>query len=307
MSYSQIQENAALLCLLRQLPNKSSEIGNRSEELRSAVRVVKGEVDILSDLYAEPLQLPETVQQADLDAAIETIEKWKGDGIRFVSVLDPDYPQNLREVFDRPAAIYMRGQLLPQDMQAVSIVGTRQASDMGRRRAAKLAKGLVARGVTVFSGLAAGIDTAAHTATLRAGGRTVAVIGTGLNRYFPKENRELQQEIAQNFCLISQFDPNFGGARYSFPMRNKVMSGLSLATVVIEAGDTSGAKIQAQYALKHGRSVFLLKSLVEQQPWAQKMMKIHNVHCLEDEDQILSELGPLLKPSSNSRKEFSFG
>jgi DNA processing protein len=129
----------------------------------------------------------------------------------------------------------------------------------------------VESGFTILSGLALGIDTAAHTAALDAGGSTSAVVGTGLNRVFPPENSGLAERIlASGGALLSQFFPAQPPTRWTFPMRNVVMSGLSMATVVVEASETSGARMQARVALQHGRTVFLLRSLVEQHAWAQK-------------------------------------
>lgn len=127
--------------------------------------------------------------------------------------------------------------------------------------------GLADRGVPVISGLAAGIDTAAHTAALAAGGRTVAVIGTGIDRAYPSQNRALQEKIAGDGLVISQFLPGSPPTRTSFPMRNAVMSGYALATVVIEAAYVSGARMQARLALQHGRHVFLMRALLEHD-WA---------------------------------------
>jgi DNA processing protein len=131
---------------------------------------------------------------------------------------------------------------------------------------------LTGAGVTVLSGLARGIDTAAHDATLAAGGRTIAVMGTGIRTVYPAENRDLAERIAETGALVSQFWPDTPPTTYSFPRRNIVMSGMGQGTVVIEASATSGAKMQARYALEHGKQVFLLASLVRHHPWARKYL-----------------------------------
>ena len=191
-------------------------------------------------------------------------------GARLVTVLDDDYPANLRLIAGLPPFLFVRGELRRDDARSVAVVGTRRASEEGRARARDLARLLVGEGVKVISGLAKGIDTAAHTATLAAGGRTIAVIGTGILRTYPAENAPLAERIAERGAIISQFWPDSPPARHSFPMRNAVMSGISQGTAVIEAGRTSGAKMQARLALEQGKRAFLMSSLVASESWAQE-------------------------------------
>src|SRR5262249_2922311 len=143
----------------------------------------------------------------------------------------------------------------------------------GRRRAARMARLLAANGVTVLSGLARGIDTAAHQAALDAGGRTVAGLGTGIRRIYPPENPELAEQIVERGALVSQFWPDTPPTTYGFPRRNVTMSGMGQGTVVIEAASTSGAKMQARLALEHGKKVFLVHHLVTEQPWARRYLE----------------------------------
>jgi DNA processing protein len=160
------------------------------------------------------------------------------------------------------------------DMRAVAIVGTRTASEDGCKRAYRLARELGAAGITVISGLAKGIDTCAHMGALKSGGRTVAVMGTGILERYPKENAALADSILRSGgALLSQFFPEQPPTRWTFPVRNVTMSGLSVATVVVEAGASSGARMQAQAALTHGRPVFLPTSLVEAHAWARKLVE----------------------------------
>ena len=193
-------------------------------------------------------------------------------GARLTTVLDDDYPANLRLIFNLPPFLFYRGQLQRDDARSVAVVGTRTASEAGLKRARQMARALAADGVSVLSGLAAGIDTAAHEATLAEGGRTIAVLGTGILRTYPKENKELAEEIARTGALVSQFWPTQPPGRHTFPRRNVVTSGMSQGSVVIEASSTSGAKMQARLALQHGKLVFLLDSLVTDQPWARKYL-----------------------------------
>lgn len=189
-------------------------------------------------------------------------------GARLVTVLDDDYPANLRLIAKLPPFLFVRGELHRDDARSVAVVGTRRASEEGLERARDLARALVGESVTVISGLAKGIDTSAHTATLAAGGRTVAVIGTGIRRTYPAENGLLAERILERGAIVSQFWPDATPARYTFPMRNEVMSGISQGTAVIEASRTSGAKMQARLALEQGKRAFLMSSLVTSESWA---------------------------------------
>lgn len=166
-------------------------------------------------------------------------------------------------VHQRPPFLFYQGCLDDRDADGVAIVGTRKPSAAGVERAWAISAGLAERGVTVVSGLASGIDTTAHRGALEAGGRTIAVIGTGLHRHYPAENRELQERLASEHLVLSQFWPDAAPTKTSFPMRNAVMSGYAAATVVVEAAWRSGARMQARLALEHGRPVFLLDSLLQ--------------------------------------------
>jgi DNA processing protein len=179
-----------------------------------------------------------------------------------VTVLDEDYPANLARVFNRPPFLFVRGRLLPADARSVAVVGTRRPSEPGRRITHQLAAGLAESGVTVVSGLARGLDTDAHTAALAAGGRTIAVLGSGIRCLYPPENAELARRIGRSGAVVSQFRPDAPPSRTSFPRRNVVTSGIALATLVVEATATSGARMQARLAREHGRPVFLVDSLV---------------------------------------------
>jgi len=177
-------------------------------------------------------------------------------------------------------SVHFAGDLVLLDAPAVSVVGSRDASARGLARASRLARELSTAGVTVVSGLAKGIDTAAHTAAIEAGGRTVAVIGTPLDRCYPSENAQLQMEIYEKHLLISQF--SWGSRTYpsDFPKRNRLMSALTDATVIVEASDTSGALHQAVEALKLGRWLFIAKSLVESSSVVWPRRFISNERCV---------------------------
>ncbi len=224
----------------------------------------------------------------DRDRWDRTIAELRGDGVSIVTSADDEYPTNLRMIHNRPPVLFVRGELIPGDSRAIAVVGTRDASDEGVRAATEVARQLVERDITILSGLAAGIDTAAHTAALNAGGRTIAVFGTGITRVYPQQNRSLAKAIANSGACVSQFMPDQGGTRWTFPARNIVTSGLSLGTVVVEAGPTSGAKLQAHDALRHGKRLFLLRRLVENYEWARDLAELPEVQAVDQVEEIVA-------------------
>ncbi|MEV0826393.1 DNA-processing protein DprA [Nonomuraea rubra] len=232
--------------------------------------------------------------QADLDrhqtAAQADVERAAKEGARLITVLDADYPPTLRLIYNLPPFLFVRGHLTEADLRSVAVVGTRQASDTGLRRARNMATLLTQNNVTVVSGLARGIDTAAHTAALDAGGRTIAVVGTGILRCYPAENRQLQERIIEHGAVVSQFWPDAPGATYTFPRRNVTMSGIAQGTVVVEASSTSGAKMQARIALEHGKKVFLLRSLTRDQPWAESYVTKRGAIMVDDVEDVVKAL-----------------
>ena len=242
------------------------------------------------------------IAEADAEAlksrAKTDLGRWDAQGMRLVTVLDPDYPPNLKAVHDRPPILFIAGHITPDDAKAVAVVGARKATEAGCEQATQIAEHLTQTGYTVVSGLAAGIDTAAHTAALNHNGRTLAVIGTGLTRAYPRENLALQQDIAERCAVISQFWPDAPPTKRSFPMRNATMSGIALATVVVEASETSGARTQARLALAHARPVFLTKTLVTEQPWAQQIARRPGTQIIHNPTEITGALERLISPGS---------
>ncbi len=177
-------------------------------------------------------------------------------GVEIVTLEDPGYPQPLRSIFDPPLALYIRGVLVPDDQTAVGIVGARRASLYGAQCAERLGYDLALRGVTIVSGLARGIDGAAHRGALKALGRTLAVLGSGLGRIYPPEHQMLAEQIAGQGALISEYPMELPPLPHNFPRRNRLISGLSLGVIVVEATPRSGALITADCALEQGREVF---------------------------------------------------
>lgn len=266
-------EAAALVALLRAAKRPLREYAELLEQGGSAAQLLEAEQGLLAPVL--------------LEGAASDVAAWRQEGIRPVTLLDPKYPPNLRAVHDRPPLLFVAGELEPRDARSVAVIGTRKPSTEGIRVARAVAEALVADGFTVVSGLAAGIDTVAHTTALERGGRTVAVIGTGLGHAYPAENAQLQRRIAQTGVVISQFWPEQGPDRGNFPRRNAVMSGIALANVVIEATHTSGSRTQARLALAHGRPVFLMAQLLEQQ-WAREVAARPGAHVVRSAEEVPS-------------------
>lgn len=182
------------------------------------------------------------------------LRQLEGSGIRLISFLDSGYPKQLFEIGDPPPLLYLRGEI-PDWEPAVAVVGSRKASIAGRNAAEKLSAGLAERGVLVVSGLARGIDTAAHRGAVAGGGKTVAVLGSGVDSPYPSENLKLAEQIVSSGCLISEFPLGTLPLAEHFPRRNRIISGLSRGVLVVEAEEKSGSLITARYALDQGREV----------------------------------------------------
>jgi DNA processing protein len=196
----------------------------------------------------------------DLSAELKRISEF---GCRIVIQNDPEYPELLRQIYDPPIVLYVKGQLLPKDKNSVAMVGSRMTTHYGIEVARKLGYQLAYLGVTVVSGGARGIDTAAHQGALSGKGRSVAVLGTGINLVFPPENVELFERIAANGAVITQFPFNRPADKQTFPIRNRIVAGMTLGTVVVEANLTSGALITANFATEYGRQVFAVPGRID--------------------------------------------
>jgi len=180
--------------------------------------------------------------------------------IQKITLQDKDYPAILKELYSPPKIIYIKGKIIPKDKLAIGIVGTRKCTDYGKEIAYKLSSELSKLGITIVSGLAQGIDTYAHKGALDNKARTIAVLGTGIdkNSFYPLENYNLSEQIAENGAIISEYKEGSRGTKYSFPQRNRIISGLSLGVIVIEAPEKSGALITADFAMEQNREVFVV-------------------------------------------------
>jgi DNA processing protein len=232
-------------------------------------------------------------EKVDLDAELQRIEK---SGVRVVCRDDAEYPKNLREIYDPPLVLYVKGILTERDALAIAVVGSRRTTLYGQDMARKLAFQLARVGVTVVSGLARGIDTAAHHGALQAKGRTVAVIGCGIDIVYPAENKKLADEIVEKGgAVVTEFPFGVQPDRQNFPMRNRIISGWSLGVVVVEANLKSGALITANQAAEQGRQVFAVPGRADSilSKGANKLIK-DGAKLTEDVEDILSEFEYLL-------------
>lgn len=230
-------------------------------------------------------------RKANLDLE-NLMAKLDAAGISFYCYSDPGYPEKLLSIFDPPPVIFVRGQFKPGDSLAVAMVGSRKPSPYGQLVAEKLAKDLAAVEVTVVSGLARGIDTMAHKGALAANGRTLAVTGSGLDVVYPRENKRLMEQIMTNGAVISEFPPGSPPEAWHFPARNRIISGLALATVVVEAGERSGALITADFALEQGRDVMAVPgNIVNPLSRGPHRLIKQGARLVEGAGDILDELG----------------
>lgn len=288
-------EQAAVLALVEATEREWHRTAALIEESGSALAVLGGDTSRIESVDAKYV---ETLVDRAASDAIERfeslIDQQHEAGLTLTTVLDDSYPSNLRAVYNRPPFLWLRGTLRPEDDRSIAVVGTRAATPQGLAQATELATGLAERGVTVLSGLAKGIDAAAHTAALAAGGRTVAVLGHGLARpIYPAENRGLADRLLTDGALVSQFWPDAPPTRFSFPMRNVVMSGMAVGTVVVEASSTSGAKMQARLCLEHGKRLFLLRDLVTREEWATKYAERAGATVVDSASDIVDVLAAL--------------
>ena len=230
----------------------------------------------------------------DLSAELARIQEY---GASVITQADSFYPPLLREIHDPPTVLYVWGQLLEKDQHAIGIVGSRKTTHYGIECARKLGYQLAYSGLTVISGLARGIDTAAHQGALAAKGRTVAVIGSGFQFLYPPENKELAEKIASgNGAIVSEFSITVQPDRQTFPMRNRIISGWSFGTLVVEAGLNSGALISANMALEQGRTVYAVPGPIDR-PNSMGSNKLiqQGAKLVMDASDILDDLGTLFR------------
>ena len=262
--------------VLAAAPNQLREVSGVGHKLAGAIR---------------------SADQIDIEAELRLCRQHD---IAVVTRDDDEYPPLLREIHDPPGVLFLQGKLLPHDALAIAIVGTRHATSYGMRQAERLSASLARAGLTIVSGLARGIDSAAHRAALEAGGRTIAFLASGLLQIFPPENKSLAAQILKRGALFSENPPRFQPFRGAFPRRNRLITGMSLGVIVVEASHRSGALISARHAMEQGREVFAVPGHVDNRA-------SHGCHQLlrdgaklvETADDVLEELGPLFEATSS--------
>jgi DNA processing protein len=243
-------------------------------------------VALVASLRARPYT------SGDLAAAARDLASWRVAGIGVHTVLDDSYPDRLRDLAAVPPVLFTRG-IVRSDDHAVAIVGSRHASSRGLAFAADLSTALVGLGVTVVSGLAAGIDTAAHAAALASGGRTVAVLGTGVDRCYPPSNRDLQTELARRGLLLSQFWPDTPPREHNFVARNATLCGYADACVIAEAGESSSTRTFARQALDQSRPLILTNLVVQAADWAKSLTRRPGVAVASTVDEVLAAIAEI--------------
>ncbi|HWP84761.1 MAG TPA: DNA-processing protein DprA [Terriglobia bacterium] len=227
------------------------------------------------------------------EAALKEAEQARQQGAALLTIRDEAYPPLLREIFDPPLTLYYRGNPALLREPAVAIVGSRRPTAYGRGVAQRLAQDLAARGLTVISGLARGIDSAAHEGALAAKGKTIAVLGSGIDVAYPTENKKLYETIAAQGLLLSEFPLGTFPAPQNFPIRNRIISGLSLGVVVVEAAQYSGSLITARLALEQNREVFAVPgSITNKNSWGPHILIKQGARLVQDWQDVLEEMPP---------------
>jgi len=262
------------------------------EHLGSAEDVLFTPLEKLSNIPKIDRELINSIRERlpgeDLTREYRLIKKL---GVKLIPCTDPLYPLNLSHIYDPPFLLYVRGSLKKEDERAVAVVGTRRATGYGKIAARRLARELAREGITVVSGMARGIDTAAHEGALDEGGRTIAVLGCGIDLVYPPENKSLMEEIIKKGAVISEFPLGTRPFAHNFPRRNRIISGLSKGVLVVEAPLKSGALITTDYALEQGREVFAVPGTITS-PYSKGTNRLikEGAKIVEDVSDILEEL-----------------
>lgn len=227
------------------------------ENIMKAARETLARIPGIGEVIADKII---ALNKKDIDKELDLANKL---GLKIITIEDDKYPMNLKSIPGAPIILYIKGDLIPDDNYAIGIVGSRRPSFYGLFQAQEFAYGLANQGFTIVSGMACGIDTYSHRGALKAKKRTLAVIGSGLNYLYPKENIRLAEEISERGAVISEFPLNTKPFPYNFPRRNRLISGLSLGVLVVEAAYNSGALITADFALEQGRDVFAIPGKID--------------------------------------------
>jgi DNA processing protein len=245
------------LALTTVLGSRKSLFKTLIEKFRSPERIFQAPLQELTKIEGVSSEMASAIKTfSDNDAIHREIDRLREKEIKFAAISEKDYPKNLLQIYDPPPFFYYQGSFREEDTLAVAIVGSRKATTYGVKTAERIGRELALRGFTIVSGMARGIDTAAHRGALQGGGRTIAVLGSGIDVIYPTENKLLFNELIQQGAVLSEFPLSTPPLPKNFPQRNRIISGLSLGVVVVEASTNSGSLITAKLALDQGREVF---------------------------------------------------
>lgn len=271
------------------------------EEFGTASAVLAATAGDLRRVQGIGAELARRIERAKDEIDVESeLSRCAAAGITILSDQDAAYPRALREIYDPPGVLFVRGEIRPPDALAIAIVGSRHATQYGLAQAERLAGSLARAGIAIVSGLARGIDAAAHRGALAAGGRTLAVLGSGILNLYPPEHAQLAEEVSRQGAVLSEVPPHSPPLAGAFPQRNRIITGMSLGVLVVEASTNSGALISARHAMEQGREVFAVPGRIDSRV-------SHGCHRLirdgaklvETADDVLEELGPLVAPTQS--------
>ena len=264
-------------------------------------------------LSADPRRLEAHGLRPDVSRAIAGFDRWdlvqsqllrleRSEG-RMLTWNDDDYPDRMRQIHDPPPFLFFKGTLLPDDDIAIAVVGSRTPTSYGRAMTRVLVEGLAERGVTIVSGLARGIDAEAHQTAIRVGGRTIAILGSGIDVIYPSEHRGLAREVASNGAVVSELPPGTAPDAENFPARNRLISGMALGVLVVEAAEKSGSLITARLAAEQGREVFAIPGPVGPKSWGPHQLIKQGAKLTERVEDIIEEVAPQLLAGRGTRTE----
>lgn len=302
------KERLHYITALNSLPGIGTRaIYNLKEHFKDFKDVFFAKAEDLASVEGISPKTAEDIIHFDLDAFISSEESAiRSEGASIITIEDDNYPAQLKNIYDPPYVLYVKGTLSREDIISVAIVGARKATNYGKLTAERLSADIARSGITIVSGLALGIDTVAHKAAIEAGGRTIAVMGCGIDINYPADNRGLKEKIAQNGAVISEFAFSVKPEKRNFPRRNRIISGLSLGTLVVEASEKSGSLITAGFAIEQGREVYAVPGNINMPGSAgcNKLIKL-GAKLVEEVNDILDEIPYSLKERLlKQRKEF---
>jgi len=291
---------------LRQVPGVGNVICNRLiKKFQTPEKVFHASPEELKKIEGLRSQTIEAIVAfKDNDWAKKELDQIEKQEITFVTIQDERFPRNLKEIYDPPPFLYVKGELWEKDNLSLAVVGSRNASSYGKAMTKRLSRTLTERGFTIVSGLARGIDTCAHRGALEGGGRTLAVLGSGIDLIYPWENKGLAEVITRHGAIVSEFPLGTQPEAINFPPRNRIISGFSLGAVIVEASFRSGSLITARMALEQGREVFAVPGNVDS-PWSKGTNRLikEGAKLIMDPDDIIEEVLPQYKAPITSRQE----